>query len=161
MKHLEVIRQGFREGYRVRGDRVIGKNGKPLSRQILNSGYYASTMLIGKKRYNITNHQVIWLWYEGTDTVQLNHKNGNKLNNYIGNLEACTQSHNNKHAYRTGLRTPNYGAKSGRTRLTAIDVLEMRLAWKMGVSQKKLAERYGIKRNSVSYIVRGLTWSHI
>lgn len=38
----------------------------------------------------------------------MNHKDGNKMNNTLSNLEWCNKSHNNRHAYRTGLR------KSGR-----------------------------------------------
>lgn len=38
------------------------------------------------------------------DTLVINHKDGNKLNNSIDNLEWCTQAYNNKEAYRIGVR---------------------------------------------------------
>jgi hypothetical protein len=39
---------------------------------------------------------------------QINHKDGNKLNNNIINLEFCTSKENMHHSYKTGLRTKKY-----------------------------------------------------
>lgn len=36
----------------------------------------------------------------------INHKDGNKLNNHIDNLEWCTSSYNNTHAYKSKLKRP-------------------------------------------------------
>lgn len=53
---------------------------------------------------------------------QINHIDGNKLNNHVSNLEWCTASENSIHSYKLGLSTPsknnlgNFGAKAHRRR---------------------------------------------
>lgn len=45
---------------------------------------------------------------------EINHKDGNKQNNNIANLEWCTRSENLKHAYKNGLMASRKGVKLGK-----------------------------------------------
>lgn len=65
----------------------LSKNGKVKTAKV--HRLIAETFLKNDKNYNI-----------------INHKDGNKKNNNIANLEWCSCSHNNKEAYRLGLRKP-------------------------------------------------------
>lgn len=71
---------------------------------ILNSSHYLSVVLCGKKKYV---HRLVAEAYihnpNNLDTV--NHKDGDKLNCSINNLEWCSSSENQKHAWDTGLRS--------------------------------------------------------
>lgn len=68
------------------------------------SGYMAIT--IKGRHFNL--HQLVanaFLGYDFHDKLQVNHIDGNKLNNNVENLEVVTRSENMKHAWKTGLMT--------------------------------------------------------
>jgi len=60
----------------------------------------------------------------------INHKDGDKLNNHFTNLEWVTASENQKHAYATGLNSPNNGIKFSNNTSGYVGVTKCGKKWK-------------------------------
>ena len=90
------------------GRRLPSKVIKPTATK---AGYLQFKLHNNKFRHNVNAHKMVAItfgiihWNEHSLTnMQINHIDGNKHNNSVSNLEACTPSENLIHAYKTGLR---------------------------------------------------------
>ncbi len=74
------------------------------------NGYYQIKLSKNGKTKTIKVHKLIVEHFMKKIPKELtvNHKDGNKLNNYINNLEICTQKENIKHAIDNNLIDINY-----------------------------------------------------
>ena len=77
------------------------KTGKRLSGAINNKGYYRYDLCVCGKRIAKNAHRLVAEAFlpkiEGKEII--NHKDGNKINNRVDNLEWCTCKENSIHAY--------------------------------------------------------------
>ena len=82
-------------------DRVLER---VLSQNPNKDGYYAVHMHVDGKRRTLRVHRLVALSFYDCDGVDLdvNHRDLDKSNNALWNLEFCTTSYNMKHAYRLG-----------------------------------------------------------
>lgn len=93
--------------------------------------------------------------------LQLNHKDGNKINNHWSNLEYVTASENSTHAVRMGLRHSLRGVDHKMSKLTEEQVLEIRRRYRQGDDSVALAKEYGIDKSNVWMIATKKTWKHL
>lgn len=84
--------------------------GKILNFRIGNTGYYRIKLCKnGTAKYCFVHRLVASTFLDNPYNLpQVNHKDGNRLNNNIDNLEWVTMSENVRHAYNTGL---NHGLR--------------------------------------------------
>lgn len=92
--------------------------GKILKQGFNHKGYPIVYLSKNGKQKTITVHRLVALAFieNPLNLPQVNHKDGIKTNNHVGNLEWCTNSYNQQHAYDIGLQ-PSYEESNGRGRL--------------------------------------------
>lgn len=91
---------------------------------------------------------------------QINHKDGNKLNNHISNLEWCTNQENIIHSYETGLRvgTNAVGERNTMAKLTETDVVEIISS---NSKVECLANKFKVSKSCIYKIKQRKRWSHV
>lgn len=101
---------------RVRGVDRVDPSGRFVQGVIIKlredkDGYFRVNLSKqGKKKHYRMNRLVAENFLDNpTNLPVVNHKDGNKQNNNVNNLEWCTRSENDLHAFRTGLRKPYNG----------------------------------------------------
>jgi len=109
-------------------------------------------------------HRLVWQSFNGPiqPGLQINHKNGQPDDNRLSNLEVCTASENNLHAFRELGRKPNLnpnkGEKNGRAKLTRADVARIKELRGEGWTQQRIADLFGVNQTTVSLILLGKGW---
>jgi len=93
---------------------------------------------------------------------QVNHKDGNRLNNHVDNLEWCTCGENHKHAYRLGLRKRlnREGENNGNAKLNKHQVARIRLIREVAPSlgYRRISKMFDISTATIRDILKNRTW---
>jgi HNH endonuclease/NUMOD4 motif-containing protein len=90
------------------------------------------------------------------DGLHINHKDGNRHNNAASNLEYVTRRQNEDHAVENALHA--WGERHGMAKLTEAAVRHIRVSQ---VSNRVLADGYGVQIGTIRAVRNGLTWRHL
>lgn len=128
------------------------------------SGYFRVTLRNETTRYDADVHVLVLEAFAclRPNGLEANHKDGNKQNNYISNLEWIMKSQNLEHAHKTGLMNTNLkGEDHPKAKLKDGEIwLIKRLLW-FEIYQRKIAKMFKVTQGCIGKINTGKTWSHI
>lgn len=101
-------------------------------------------------------HRLVMAAFVGESSMEVNHKDGNKSNNHISNLEYCTSSENNRH--RSRVLGKVIGSSNTASVLTEKDIPAIRADTRM---LKEIAADYGVSLQAIWLVKKRKNWSHI
>lgn len=139
----------------------IGSKKKILTQWVDTRGYKRVKIVINKKSTGIGVHRLIALTFlpNPLNKEQVNHKDGNKKNNKVSNLEWNTCAENIKHAWKNNLNLPLFGVKNGNSKLNDNQVYAIRLIYSLNkATLGELASIFGVHKSTVHSIVSKRNW---
>lgn len=140
------------------------KTGQVLAAAPQSRGYLSVGLHIGKPQKSFLVHRLVagaWLDPASEGRVQVNHKDGNKQNNVVSNLEWCTSKENHRHAIETGLIPKQIGHESPNAKLTAEQVRELRRRPYSHGSYREWAVEFGVSETAAKFAHKGRTYRDI
>ena len=129
-----------------------------ILKQSIKRGYLTVGLCNSGKVKTYSVHRLVAIAFidNPNNKKAVNHIDGNKTNNNVDNLEWCTYSENQKHAYKTGLHKSTTGEKSSFNKLNAIEVEDIRKNF--DGNYKKIAEKYSVSERTIKRIIKRETW---
>ncbi len=140
------------------------RRGAKFRKPMLNpvSGYMEVLFCVHYKKTMRRWHRVVAVAFIGIPAgKEVNHKDGNRTNNHLDNLEVVTRSENNLHKFRVlGNTWDHHGIKNPAAKLSESEVMEIR-SLRGTEDSISVANRFSIGRSAVYDVWRKRTWSHL
>jgi hypothetical protein len=159
--HMETLK--INTAYKITPEGLIyNATGNCRKHSVCKKGYAHITLSNKGSKTTYLVHRLVAEQYLSNpyNLLQVNHIDGNKLNNKTSNLEWVNASTNIVHSFSTGLSDYS-GSKNGRSKLTESDVIQIKQLLSQGIKNKEIADKFSISKSVICDIQHKRKWSHI
>ena len=141
----------------IRGQRQTGRLLKPT----MSYAYLAYELCHAGERKPVKAHRLVAATFipNPENKPQVNHIDGDKLNNQVNNLEWVTHRENIQHAYDTGLMP--IGTAKTNSKLTNLDVHYIIWWDEAGMTNREIATTLGVGKSTVGLVLTGERFKHV
>lgn len=133
--------------------------GKDLKLTPSRQGYLCVGLYLNKKNYYKLVHRIVAETFipNPKNKPQINHKDSNKHNNCVDNLEWCTPLENMLHASTVGNHSKLHRSVFvNNSKLSKKDIKNIVIIKKeQKISNEKIANKYNVSRRSIDRLLRG------
>lgn len=144
--------------------RIVNKNKVPSFGRTIGNGYKGANIMIDGKMRSKLIHRLVAESFILSGPIPsgmvVNHKDGNKFNNNVQNLEVVTPSQNMIHAFKNDLNK-NKGETHYKARFTEEQIREIRKLNKEGWGRRRLSKMYGCALGVMQGILNFRTWKNL
>ena len=124
-------------------------------------GYAAVALANGSRPiWNVLVHRLVALTFipNPRNLAQVNHKDSNKLNNHVSNLEWVSQADNLKHSWRVRTHVSPRGERAHHAKLTSADIAIIQNRFASGDKGTAIAKDFGITATHAYRIRDNVHW---
>jgi hypothetical protein len=140
---------------------IYGKTGAILTPVVTRDGYLKVNLVdTTNKLKTVQIHRLILTTFAGSpppEKPQAMHRDGNKKNNYLGNLSWGSAKENAADKIRHGTAKRNIS----QSKFTIEQIVEIRSLSQQGNSYKAIAAQFNTCISQIHYIVKGTYWGDV
>lgn len=140
-------------------------NGNKRMKDCLKNGYVKNGFVLkdgSQKSY--FRHRLVMICFnkvENYEELQVNHIDGNKLNNSLENLEWCTNQENRIHAVKLGLAASLKGETNPASKLLETQVIDIINDLLNHVPYSQICKKYNCSKSTISAIKNKRNWVYL
>jgi len=137
------------------------KTGKFLNPYLRKNGYLQIGIRLNGVRYFFLIHRLVAIHFipNPKNKKEVNHKNSNRQDNNVINLEWCTHLENCEHASIEGNLLK--GESNNQSKLSNIEVKEIKKLFKNSKAYSGIGKKYNVDRKTIRLILTNQTWRSV